>query len=169
MKKQAFKSGYKISNHDPSTVRKRRIQAYEFAEATKRFLSENFDGMISVSNNVFGALNYIRISDEQTACFFRDLLSYVNEDVPIRINMCLEVMDFCISIEADGCLPISYPDISRLIRRAGDAGFNVIVRDEKLKLYVESQIVTRTAVRAISTDMLISTYRYTFFGVREDS
>ena len=167
MKKSQFKEKFGIADIRPVSVAHHHVFATEFADATKRFIDDNFRGICEISCNVPDNSAVLTISMEQSVCFFRDLLAAVYGGEMIHIKIDIDEINLNVCIEAEEHLPIECKDANALIRRSKQAGFEVEITNTCLKAYTKHKRFAYCKVYALSFDQLYGLYRLMFFGPKD--
>jgi len=152
MRKSAFYEKYRITDAKPIDIAKRPLLAKDFADSVTDFLTENFRGLCRVRHNIPDVLLYIHVSEDMAAYFIKLMLAYVNGERMLDINITNIDEDLVMTITSDGDLPYDFTDANHLIRIAKNAGFDIIINDERLVL--KAHLTLSAALRVYATSRL---------------
>ncbi|MBQ7387526.1 MAG: hypothetical protein IJW03_05120 [Clostridia bacterium] len=125
MKKSTFNEKYGITDAKPTSLAVIKTTISSFTLSVEQFFKSRFDGLVVVETE-FSQHNsdYITICAEQTAYFFKLLLTYLQDEAVIRIKMSCDAENkFIIKIESDGFKSISSPELYEIVRSAKSAKF----------------------------------------------
>ncbi|MBO5906911.1 MAG: hypothetical protein J6Q85_01995 [Clostridia bacterium] len=169
MKKTDFYSIYRISDTRPIDVTRRTVSVADFACATKSFLNDNFRGLCNVSTDVPQTQHaYVIVSGDQTAYFFKVMLSYIRPEKYVNVEVALESDKLTVTVSSEGHLPFSEPDALEIIKLARCAGFHASITNEIISLHTKAEGSMRYQVYAISVNDLMAKFHEIFYtGITE--
>ena len=124
MRRSLFLERYRISRNKPSSVDNSIISVPELVKETGGFLTENFEGLFSIENDL-NSYEHVRIPLDYLAHFFKLLAVGVHSRTLLNVNFSCDFSNFKIKIDADGGLPLEDSEMRELIRAGHSAGFDV--------------------------------------------
>ena len=164
IKRSAFYTHYKISGAEPVTIDKHRVPLSTFTNTVTEFLDTEFSGLIDVECKPIWDINScIRICEDFTAYFFKNLLAAIYGRKAVSIEMSLSDDVFSLIIRSKGNLDIDNDDIPELLRIAKSAGFSYDLSDTQLALRTRALRYNRTSVRSLSQNLLRTRFVEIFF------
>ena len=164
IKRSAFYTHYKISGAEPVTVDKHRVPISTFINTVTEFLDTEFAGLIDIECKPFWDINScIRICEDFTAYFFKNLLAAIYGHKAVSMEMSLSDDTFSLMIRSSGELEIDCDDMSELLRIAKTAGFNYDLSDTELTLSTRALRYNQTSVRSLSQNILRARFVKIFF------
>ncbi len=165
MRKTSFYSKYRISDAKPIDVTRRTVSATDFSRATSSFLNDNFRGLCEVSSDIPETGNvYIIVSEDQTAYFFKIMLSYIEPEKSVAIKIKLAENELTVEIGSDGHLPFDPKDGLELIKLAKQAGFTVNISNDAILLRTAAKYSMTFKVYAVSMHKFSSKYHEIFYN-----
>jgi len=164
IKRSAFYKQYKISGAEPIDVVKHRVPISTFTNTVIEFLDTEFTGLIDVECKPIWDINScIRICEDYTAYFFKNLLAAFYGRESISIEMALSDDIFTIQIKSKEDFKIPLGEMNELLRIATSSGFSYELADSTLTLYSSVLRIKQTSVRSISFNRLRARFTEIFF------
>ena len=149
MQKQEFIESHKISDALPRDPSSKVVLATSFAESIDLFLDEYFRGSIVVENRTSSA-DWIAVTPEYAAHFFKTLLCYVYGRSLIKIVFSTTANNLVIDIESEVGFSLSDIEIRQLIKIARNAKMEISIEEKSMFLTLKYVNGTRQRVYALS-------------------
>ena len=149
MTKKEFINQYEIKDALPIDPSKRAMPAEGFAAALKDFLEERFRGAIRVNSEKISS-QYILISAEYAAYFFKILLTDIYARQMLELNLTSNEHNFIMTINADEPLLLEDRELRDLVRVARNAGMEIFPDDCSLRLVAELSPAMIRRIYAVS-------------------
>ena len=134
MQKHEYIEHHRLSNvtpHDPSG---KILPVRAFTESIEEFLNEHFKGSLKVTNKAHKE-EFISLSPEYAALFFKTLLCYIYGRVFLNITISAEPQGIILDIEANDDLPLTDIEKRQLIKIARKSAINLSLKYAQSKRY----------------------------------
>ena len=149
MQKHEYIEHHRLSNvtpHDPSG---KILPVRAFTESIEEFLNEHFKGSLKVTNKAHKE-EFISLSPEYAALFFKTLLCYIYGRVFLNITISAEPQGIILDIEANDDLPLTDIEKRQLIKIARNAKIDIMITKSAINLSLKYAQSKRYRVYAIS-------------------
>lgn len=164
IKRSAFYKQYKISDAEPVDVIKHRIPISTFTNTVIEFISTEFQGLVEFECKPIWDLNScIRICEDFTAYFFKNLLAAIYGRETVKIEMEISDDVFFINICSPDGFKIEHNDMTDLLRMAKSSGFSYDLSDNRLSLSVSTFRYAQMSVRSMTQNLLRARFVEIFF------
>ena len=151
MNKQEFSNKYKFGNSPVIDPKCNLFFACAISDALVEFLNDQFTGAIEVSASVKTS-RHILICPEYMAMFFKRLLTDIYGRVYLKVLIESDQKYMTITISSDSPLPLSYEEMSLLIKTARNAGMEIYPTESEILLVIDFSSTARHYVYAPSAD-----------------
>ena len=164
-----FPRGFALSAMIPKTETKQNLSMRNTAEAIKRLIEDEFDGLCEVKTAIcrktHGAIN---IADEYAAYLFREVMSALmsREVMHITVEDKSDVFSITFSVPSLISGEVDYEAYSRILAAAKKAGFSVKYSDKDgIAITLAVRITSeRIAIYAIDTESFYDVLKRIFYS-----
>lgn len=143
---------------------KHKVTISTFVNTVTEFLSTEFTGLVDVECKPIWDINAcIKICEDYTAYFFKNLLAAIYGRDTVRIEMTLQDDLFSVAIQAEENFKIELSEMTELLRIAKSSGFSYQLSDKELILLASVKRYRQTSVRSMSKNLLRTRFTEIFF------